>query len=52
MEAVMNLVDLAQHLSDEDKARDFLEKQRWPDGPECPHCGLVGEAYRLKPTPN
>ena len=22
---------------------------RWPDGPECPHCGLVNEAYQLKP---
>jgi len=46
----MNLVDLAQHFSDDDKAREFLEKQRWPDGPECPHCGLVGESYRLKDT--
>jgi transposase-like protein len=46
----MNLVDLAQHFSNEDKAREFLEKKRWPDGPICPHCGLEGEAYRLKPT--
>ena len=46
----MNLVDLAQHFSDEDKAREFLEKQRWPEGPFCPHCGLLGDAYRLKPT--
>ncbi len=45
-----NLIDLAQHFSDEDKARGFLEKQRWPEGPVCPHCGLLGEAYRLKPT--
>ena len=48
----MNLIDLAQHFSEDDKAREFLEKQRWPDGPVCPHCGLVGEAYRLKPTAN
>ncbi len=48
----MNLVDLAQQFSDEDKARAFLEKKRWPDGPICPHCGLVGEAYRLTPTKN
>jgi len=47
----MNLVDLAQHFSDEDKAREFLEKQRWPEGPVCPHCGLVGEAYKLTPRP-
>src|SRR5260370_17294875 len=48
----MNLVDLAQQFSDEDKAREFLEKQCWPDGPVCPHCGLLGEAYRLMPTKN
>jgi len=46
----MNLTDLAENFSDEDKARDFLEKQRWPEGPICPHCGLLGNAYRLKPT--
>jgi transposase-like protein len=46
----MNLVDLAQHFSSEDKAREYLEKQRWPDGPICPHCGLVGEAYKLTLT--
>jgi hypothetical protein len=21
--------------------------KRWPDGPECPHCGIIGEGYRL-----
>jgi transposase-like protein len=46
----MNLVDLAQHFSDEDKAREYLEKKRWPNGPICPHCGLLGEAYKLNPT--
>ena len=43
----MNLVDLAQHFGNEDSAREYLEKQRWPEGVVCPHCGLVGEAYRL-----
>ena len=46
----MNLVDLAQHFSNEDSAREYLEKQRWPDGVVCPHCGLVGEAYKLTLT--
>ena len=46
----MNLIDFARHFSDEDRARDFLEKKRWPNGPECPHCGLVNEACRLTPT--
>jgi transposase-like protein len=26
-------------FTDEDKAREFLEKSRWPDGPVCPFCG-------------
>lgn len=46
----MNLVDNAKHFHDEDTAREYLEKQRWPEGPVCPHCGVLGEAYRLKPT--
>ncbi len=48
----MNLVDLTKQFSDDDKAREFLEKKRWPGGPICPHCGLEGEAYKLNPTEN
>src|SRR3990167_9869511 len=39
---------LAPHFRDEDAAREHIEKTRWPDGPVCPHCGLVGEAYKIK----
>lgn len=28
---------------DAEKAREFLEAQRWPDGPVCPHCGVFGD---------
>lgn len=45
----LNLISLAQHFSDEDKARKFIEKLRWPDGPVCPKCGEVNNAYRLEP---
>jgi transposase-like protein len=38
---------LEPHFQDEDKAREYLEKMRWPDGVVCPHCGVVGEAYRI-----
>ena len=38
----------APHLNDPDAAREYLEVKRWPDGPVCPHCGVIGEAYRLK----
>src|ERR1700733_12763271 len=39
---------LAPHFTDPDKAREFLEAKRWPEGPICPHCGALGEAYRLQ----
>jgi transposase-like protein len=29
----------APRFIDADKAREHLEKLRWPDGPTCPHCG-------------
>jgi transposase-like protein len=32
--------------SDEEKAREYLEKLRWPDGPICPRCGSLGERVR------
>jgi len=35
-------------FQDETKAREHLEAVRWPDGAECPHCGTVGEATKLK----
>lgn len=45
----INLFELAQHFSDEGKAREYLERLRWPSGPVCPHCGLFDNAYRLVP---
>lgn len=35
------------HFQDEDKAREYLEALRWSNGVICPHCGCVGEHYRL-----
>jgi transposase-like protein len=49
----MNLTD--PRFQDPEKAREYLEAQRWPDGPICPHCGncdpdnitaLKGKAHR------
>lgn len=48
----MNLTEIAKHFSSEESARDFLEAQRWPKGAICPHCGVEGESYRLKPKPD
>ncbi|MGQ0677578.1 MAG: IS1595 family transposase [Rhodospirillales bacterium] len=31
-----------------EKARIWLERQLWPEGPVCPHCGSVDQATLLK----
>jgi transposase-like protein len=42
---------LAPQYKDEDAARAHIEKIRWPNGPECPHCGAVNEASKVNPKP-
>lgn len=34
-------------FKDEEQARAYLESVRWPDGPVCPHCGVINHAYAL-----
>ena len=34
----------AKIYADETAARRHLESIQWPDGPICPHCGVVNEA--------
>src|ERR1044071_542871 len=42
-------VDLTDPIfHDEEAARRHFEADRWPDGPFCPHCGVVGNATELK----
>jgi transposase-like protein len=38
----------APHFQNDDKAREYLEKLRWPEGPICPHCGSIGKHYQLE----
>lgn len=39
----------APYFHDDDKAREYLESVRWPDGlPVCPHCSAKGEHYRIE----
>ena len=33
---------------DEEAAYEFVERQVWPDGPVCPHCGGTSRVGRLR----
>lgn len=45
----LNISVIAKKFSDETAAYVKLEEMRWPNGPECPHCGSVNHSYFLKP---
>lgn len=38
----------AKIYNDETAARKHLERIQWPEGPVCPHCGVINEATRLE----
>lgn len=38
----------AARFKSEDAARAHLERVRWPNGPVCPHCGVVDNAHRIE----
>jgi transposase-like protein len=38
----------ALQFRDDNEARKVLEDILWPDGPICPHCGVIGHAYATK----
>jgi transposase-like protein len=43
------MIDLTNPIfQDADKAREYLETERWPDGPVCPHCNSKHEGTKLK----
>ena len=37
-------------FQDADKAREYFETVRWPNGPYCPHCGNADEDEIVKLT--
>src|SRR5437764_450328 len=50
-DADLNLASMSAMFSDEDKAREFIESRRWPNGDVCcPHCGEHG-AYKITSKP-
>jgi transposase-like protein len=46
----MSVLD-AIFFRDEKSAYEKLESVMWPNGPECPHCGVVNEAVRIPANP-
>jgi len=40
-------MSLPKIYTDDNTARHHLERLLWPDGPVCPHCGVVNEATLL-----
>jgi transposase-like protein len=38
---------LPKRFTDETEARAFLERVQWPDGPICPHCGVLDHASKI-----
>jgi transposase-like protein len=44
----LNLLDFYTAFSSEQACRDFVEKARWKNGNVCPHCGVIGSAYKFK----
>jgi transposase-like protein len=36
------------HFHNDEAAREMLESILWPDGPVCPHCGVVNHSYKTK----
>jgi transposase-like protein len=49
MKANERSLETIDRFRDETAARRYMEAKRWPDGPVCPHCGEVNNAYRLVP---
>lgn len=45
----LDLPTIAGCFSDDAEAYKVLESVRWPDGPVCPHCGVVDDAVYLEP---
>jgi transposase-like protein len=42
--------NMAQLIATESEAYEYMESLRWPDKPVCPHCGVIGDHYYLKPS--
>lgn len=44
----ISIKKLGEMFPDDDKAREWIEKQIWADGPHCPHCGSTNVQHPIK----
>ena len=44
----LTLLQVAEMFGTEEKARQWIEELRWPDGPHCPHCGSFNVNSNIK----
>ncbi|MYI68552.1 MAG: IS1595 family transposase [Boseongicola sp. SB0673_bin_14] len=44
----LSFMEVADMFSDEDKAREWIAENRWPDGPYCPKCGSFNVQSNIK----
>ncbi len=44
----LTFMEVADMFRDEETAREWIEKERWPDGPYCPKCGSFNVQSKIK----
>jgi transposase-like protein len=47
----MKLTAFLKRFGTNEACRAHLESVRWPDGPICPHCGVIGDAWPVGGRP-
>src|SRR5271156_1752470 len=46
-----SLPEFQKLFPDDATCAAYLGRARWPDGFVCPHCGLIGEPFRIATRP-
>ena len=44
----ISLIELFNRFPDQESARSYMEAQRWPEGPVCPHCAGTERIHNRK----
>ena len=44
----VTLLQIAEMFRDEDTAKEWIARKRWPDGPRCPYCGTANVQENIK----